>query len=76
MLIETNKNMAYNLLYKLLKFLLTLPLLVRVERVFSSTPFVKNKPLNKTLNDCLIKFIEREFFLQVKVMWSYLASKL
>jgi hypothetical protein len=41
-----------------------------VERVFSVMNFVKNKLRNKIgdqyLNDCLVTFIEREFFLQVK----------
>jgi hypothetical protein len=41
-----------------------------VERVFSSMNYVKNKLRNRMgdqyLNDCLVTFIEREFFLQVK----------
>ena len=71
MLVETNKNMTYNLVYKLLKLVLTLPVATAsVERVFSSMNFVKNKLRNKMgnqlLNDCLVTFIEKEFFLQVK----------
>jgi hypothetical protein len=41
-----------------------------VERVFSVMNYVKNKLKNKLgdqyLNDCLVTFIEWEFFLQVK----------
>ena len=71
LLVETNKNMTYNLVYKLLKLVLTLPVATAsVERVFSSMTFVKNKLRNKMgnqmLNDCLVTFVEKEFFLQVK----------
>ena len=71
MLVETNKSITYHLVYKLLKLLLILPVATAsVERVFSSMTFVKNKLRNKMgdqfLNECLVKFIEREFFLQVK----------
>ena len=56
---------------KLLKLVLILPVATAsVERVFSSMTFVKNKLRNKMgdqlLNDCLVTFIEREFFLQAK----------
>nr|AAT93984.1 hypothetical protein [Oryza sativa Japonica Group] len=41
-----------------------------VERVFSSMNYIKNKLRSKMgqeyLNDCLVTFIERDFFLQVK----------
>jgi hypothetical protein len=41
-----------------------------VERVFSSMNFIKNKLRSKMgqrfLNGCLVTFIERDFFLQVK----------
>jgi hypothetical protein len=41
-----------------------------VERVFSMMTYVKNKERNKMgdeyLNNCLVTFIEREFFNQVK----------
>jgi len=57
--------------YKLLKLVLILPVATAsVERVFSSMNYVKNKLRNRMgdqyLNDCLVTFIEREFFLQVK----------
>jgi hypothetical protein len=41
-----------------------------VERIFSSMNFIKNKLRSKMgqkkLNGCLVTFIERQFFLQVK----------
>ena len=41
-----------------------------VERVFSSMSYVKNKLRNKMgdeyLNNCLVTFVDREFFNQVK----------
>lgn len=41
-----------------------------VERVFYSMNYVKNKLRNRLgeqyLNDCLVTFFEREFFVQVK----------
>ena len=71
MLVEMNKSITYHLVYKLLKLVLILPVATAtVERVFSSMTFVKNKLRNKMgdqlLNDYLVTFIEREFFLQVK----------
>ena len=51
------------------KFELLLILLV-VERVFSSMNYVKNKLRNKMsdhyLNNCMVTFVEREFFKEVK----------
>ena len=71
MLVETKKNLRYDVVYKLLKLVLILPVATAsVERVFSSMNYVKNKLRNRMgdqyLNDCLVTFIEREFFLQVK----------
>jgi hypothetical protein len=70
-LVETKKNLTYNIVYKLLKLVLILPVATAtVERVFSSMNYVKNKLRNKMgskfLNDCLVTYIEKEFFLQVK----------
>ena len=61
---------SYHVVYKLLKLVLILPLATAsVERVFS-TNYVKNKQRNKMgdeyLNNCLVTFIYREFFSQVK----------
>ena len=71
MLVETNKHEQYHIVYKLLKLVLILSVATdSVERVFSSMSYVKNKLRNKMgdeyLNNCLVKFVEREFFNQVK----------
>jgi hypothetical protein len=71
MLVETNKHEQYFAVYKLLKLVLVLPVATAsVERVFSLMNYVKNKLRNKMgdqyLNNCLVTFIEREFFNQVK----------
>jgi hypothetical protein len=70
-LVETNKFDRHAVVYRLLKLVLVLPVATAsVERVFSVMNYVKNKLRNKLgdqyLNDCLVTFIEREFFLQVK----------
>ena len=61
----------YYIVYKLLKLVLILPVATAsVERVFSSMNYVKNKLRSKMgddyLNNCLVTFVEREFFNQVK----------
>ena len=71
MLVETNRHEQYHIVYKLLKLVLILPVATAsVERVFSSMSYVKNKLRNKMgadyLNNCLVTFVEREFFNQVK----------
>lgn len=71
MLVETNKHEQYHIVYKLLKLVLILPVATAsVERVFSSMSYVKNKLRNKMddeyLNNCLVTFVERELFNQVK----------
>ena len=71
MLVETKKDLTFPLVYKLLKLVLILPVATAsVERVFSSMKYVKNKLRNRMgeqyLNDCLVTFLEREFFQQVK----------
>jgi hypothetical protein len=71
MLVMTKKNLSHDMVYKLLKLVLILLVATAsVERVFSSMNYVKNKLRNKMgerfLNDCLVTFFEREFFLQVK----------
>jgi hypothetical protein len=57
----------YPYVYKLLKLVLVLPLATAsVKRVFSVMNYVKDKLRNRMrdqlLNDCLVIFIEREFF--------------
>jgi hypothetical protein len=69
-LVETKKNLTYNLVYKLLKLVLVLHVATAtVERVFSSMNYVKNKLRNKMgsqyLNDCLVTYLEKEFFFRV-----------
>jgi len=69
-LVDTNKDQRYEVVY-MLKLMLVLPVATAsVERVFSILNYMKNKLRNKIgdqyLNDCLVTFIEREFFLQVK----------
>jgi hypothetical protein len=71
MLVKTDRVLRYDIVYKLLKLVLVLPVATAgVERVFSSMNFIKNKLRSKMgqifLNGCLVTFIERDFFLQVK----------
>ena len=61
----------YDILYKLLKLVLVLPVATAsVERIFSAMNTIKNKLRSRMgqnfLNNCLTTFIEREFFLQAK----------
>ncbi|XP_062213749.1 uncharacterized protein LOC133914723 [Phragmites australis] len=70
-LVETKKSGTFKVVYKLIKLVLILPVATAsVERVFSSMTYVKNKLRNKMrsqyMNDCLVTFIERDFFLQVE----------
>ncbi|XBI84352.1 hypothetical protein VPH35_092685 [Triticum aestivum] len=56
---------------ELLKLVLVLPVATAgVKRVFSSMNYIKNKLRSKMgqkyLNDCLVTFVERDFFFQVK----------
>jgi hypothetical protein len=69
-IVEANFHEQYYIVYKLLKLVLLLPVATAsVERVFSSMNYVKNKQRNKMgdeyLNNCMVTFIEREFFNQV-----------
>jgi hypothetical protein len=71
MLVKTDKILWYDIVYKLLKLVLVLHVTTAgVERIFSSMNFIKNKLRSKmrqkNLNGCLVIFIERQFFLQVK----------
>ncbi|XBJ27947.1 hypothetical protein VPH35_005133 [Triticum aestivum] len=71
LMVERRKNEQYYIVYKLLKLVLILPVVTAsVERVFSSMKYVKNSLRNKMgdeyLNNCLVTFVEREFFGQVK----------
>ncbi|WVZ80661.1 LOW QUALITY PROTEIN: hypothetical protein U9M48_028119 [Paspalum notatum var. saurae] len=71
LLVKTGKVLRYDIVYKLLKLVLLLPVATAgVERIFSSMNYIKNKLRSKMgqeyLNDCLVTFVERDFFLQVK----------
>jgi hypothetical protein len=69
MLVKTGKVSRYDIVYKLLKLVLVLPVATTgVERIFSIMNLIKNKQRSKKgqkyLNGCLVTFIEREFFWQ------------
>jgi hypothetical protein len=71
MLVSANKHTKHDLVCRLLKLVLVLPVATAtVDRVFSIMNYVKNKLRNRMgdlySNDCLVTFIEREFFMQVK----------
>ena len=71
MLVETKKSLKHPIVYKLLKLVLVLPIATAtVERVFSAMDLVMNKLRNRVgeqlLYDCLVTFIERDVFMQVK----------
>ncbi|XP_038713467.1 uncharacterized protein LOC120007343 [Tripterygium wilfordii] len=64
-LVETNKAGSYNLIDRLIRLILTLPVsTATTERAFSAMKFIKsdlrNKMENEYLNDSLVVFIERE----------------
>jgi hypothetical protein len=68
--VEANFHEQYYIVYKLLKLVLLLPVATAcVQRVRSSMNYVKNKQMNKMgdeyLNNCMVIFIEREFFNEV-----------
>ena len=70
LLVEANKHVLHSYVYKLLKLVLLLPVATAsVERAFSVMNFIKNKLRNSMgdqyLNDCLVTFIEKQFFLCV-----------
>jgi hypothetical protein len=71
MLVETGKNLRHFIVYKLLKLVLILPIATAsVERVLPAMNLVENKLRSRVgeqlLYDCLITFIEREIFMEVK----------
>jgi hypothetical protein len=70
-LVETNRHNIYNLIYLLFKLVLILPVATTsVKRTFSMMNFVKNRLRNRMndglLDDCLITFVERNIFLNIK----------
>jgi hypothetical protein len=82
-LVETQKHVLFDLVYRLLKLVLILPVATAsVERVFSAMSLVKTKLRNSLgddlLNYCLVTFIERELFLEVKeddIVGSFMAMR-
>jgi len=71
MLVKKDKVDMFNIVYKLLKLVLVLPVATAgVESIFSTMNYIKNKLRYKMgqdyLNDGLVTFIGREFFLQAK----------
>ena len=71
LLVKTGKVLRYDIVYKLLKLVLLLPVATAgVERILSSMNYIKNKLRSKMgqeyLNDSLVTFVERDFFSQVK----------
>ncbi|XP_044958692.1 zinc finger MYM-type protein 1-like isoform X2 [Hordeum vulgare subsp. vulgare] len=70
-LVETRKDRVYNIVYRLLRLALILPVgTASDERDLSSVNYVNNKAENKLseqcANDCLVTCLERETFGQVK----------
>ena len=70
LLVAINKHVLHSYVYKLLKLVLLLRVAIAsVERAFSVLNFIKNKLRNSMgdqyLNDCLVTFIEKQFFLCV-----------
>ncbi|RWR82286.1 zinc finger MYM-type protein 1-like protein [Cinnamomum micranthum f. kanehirae] len=66
-MVETKRDIAYPLIYLLLKLALTLPVATAtVERVFSAMKIVKNRLRNRMedewMNDCLLVYIEKDIF--------------
>ena len=66
-LVETKKDIAYLLVYVLIKLALILPVATAtVERGFSVMKFIKNRLRNRMedqwMNDCLVTYIERDIF--------------
>ncbi|TVU25927.1 hypothetical protein EJB05_28448, partial [Eragrostis curvula] len=69
-LVETKRDIVYDLVYLLIKLTLILPVATAsVERAFPAMNFVKNDMRNRMsdslLDDCLVTFIERDIFLTV-----------
>jgi hypothetical protein len=71
MIVETKLHNRHEIVYKLLKLILVLPVAIAsVEIIFFAMNYAKNKLRNRLrdqyLNHCLVTFIEREMFLKVK----------
>jgi hypothetical protein len=70
-LVQANRQNIYDLVYLLIKLVLILPVPTpSVQKAFSTMNFVKNRLRNRMndslLGDCLVTFIKRDIFLNVK----------
>ena len=68
---SSKRDKVYHWIYLLIKLVLLLSVATAcVERIFSEMTFIKNKLRNKMgdrlLDDCLVTFIERDIFLQLR----------
>ena len=66
LMVDTNKNLSFPLVYRLLKLVLVLPIATAsVERCFSVVKIMKMDLRNRIgdgfMNDCVICFVEQEF---------------
>ena len=66
-MVEMKKDVIYPFVYKLVKFVLILPVATaNIERVFSAMNIVKSKLCNRMgdqwMNDCLVTYIESDVF--------------
>ncbi|XP_058742661.1 uncharacterized protein LOC131615193 [Vicia villosa] len=66
-LVRTKKHKTFRFVYTLVKLIVSLPVAIAsVERVFSGMKYVKSelrsRMTNSWLNDCLVKFVEKEVF--------------
>ena len=66
LMVDTNKNLSFPLVYRLIKLVLVLPIATTsVERCFSVVKIVKTDLRNRIgdgfMNDCVICFVEQEF---------------
>jgi hypothetical protein len=59
--VETKRDKIYDMIYLLLKLVLTLSVATTsVERPFSAMTIIKNKTCDSLLDDCLVTYIERD----------------
>ncbi|CAM8886897.1 unnamed protein product [Rhodiola kirilowii] len=70
-MVDTKKHLAYPLIFRLLKLVLTLPVATAtVERCFSAMKIVKtnlrNRIADSFMSDCLICYIEKDIFGTIK----------
>ncbi|XP_049410402.1 uncharacterized protein LOC125873526 [Solanum stenotomum] len=69
-LVETKKNLNFPLVFRLVKFVLLLPVATAsVERAFSAMKFTKNALRNRMndefLSGCLVPYVEKDVFINI-----------